>query len=416
MPEFENQHYVPKGILNNFGNMKTKGKYEVCMIDIINAKVGFKSTEYAMNARNIYDVKDTDIKILEKKFNTEIEDPMMKIVEKLLKKTDVIRITRRQLAIIKKYMLIQIFRSLPNREGYANPPEREKLLSDYNIRKGESKLDFWKREMMTILNSDWDSLLESKDLISVRFHARTLHGGFLMFFRTKEEFVINDSGVVCERIHLEIPEQIRENLIEGANKMMEESFGINDPDNIAKYMSGYKRPFIDTGIWMPLSSNFAIVNVNRILRPYVMGNLPIPHPFSQSNLIGHLSLPKTTYVNETKIYADLEDQMKNHETKISTLSDEEAFSLKNMLMDEVILKNKNDKDAYEYEVRKIGASETKYWNSLVMNEVHQYLCFKTPQKIIPAIEEYNQLKAEGMKGVNHDYRSYVSLLKTLKNT
>ncbi|MCL2522487.1 MAG: hypothetical protein FWE36_06475 [Erysipelotrichales bacterium] len=50
--------------------------------------------------------------------------------------------------------------------------------------------------MMTILENDWDVLIESTDLVSVKIHALNIHRGFLMFFRTDEEFVLNDSGVV----------------------------------------------------------------------------------------------------------------------------------------------------------------------------------------------------------------------------
>ncbi|MCL2522488.1 MAG: hypothetical protein FWE36_06480 [Erysipelotrichales bacterium] len=67
---------------------------------------------------------------------------MIKLVDRLLKNLNEVNITRRELVIIKKYMLIQIFRSVNNMRGYTNPPKEKTELSNYNIKEGESKLDF----------------------------------------------------------------------------------------------------------------------------------------------------------------------------------------------------------------------------------------------------------------------------------
>ena len=65
-------------------------------------------------------------------------------------------------------------------------------------------MDFWKREMLAILDSDWDSLLKT-DMIGIRKNALEINSSFLMFIKTADEFCINDLGYCTERIPIKIP-------------------------------------------------------------------------------------------------------------------------------------------------------------------------------------------------------------------
>lgn len=419
MSEYERQHYVPNGILKNFGIKKPNGNYEVCLIDLFNSKVEYRNTQRAMYARNIYDITDEDVKALEKKFSTKIEEPMFKIVDRLLKNVNIILLTREELMIIKKYMLIQIFRSLRNMTGYIAPPEGVKELSSYNIQEGESKLDFWKREMTTIIDSDWDSLVNSTDLVSVKSFAQTIHTGFLIFFKTEEEFIINDSGIVSERFFIEIPEEEHDAFIKYMNEIVEERFGTDGFGRIVKDPLQKGKMHIDSGLWMPLSSNLAVVNVHLLLKIYltdsqIIDELPIP--LACSKLFGFLSHPENIYVNQKAIDADLEKMINKYSGEIGKLPARKATFFKNSLLRATIIKNKSDDDQYLYEVQELGPYHTMEWNLSVMNETHQYLCFKTPAKVIPVIQEYNQQKADGEENMKKDYTGYDNLLKNLKRS
>ncbi|MCL2522489.1 MAG: DUF4238 domain-containing protein [Erysipelotrichales bacterium] len=66
MPILEKQHYVPNGILKNFGTKKLNGKYEVCLIDLFNFKAEYRNTKSVMYSKNLYDGTDGDEKVLEK--------------------------------------------------------------------------------------------------------------------------------------------------------------------------------------------------------------------------------------------------------------------------------------------------------------------------------------------------------------
>ena len=102
-----------------------------------------------------------------------------------------------------------------------------------------------------------------------------------------------------------------------------------------------------------------------------------------------------------------------HADEIAELPKEKALYFINSLRDEAVLEHKDDNDLYRYVVRGLGPVLTTYWNVLVMNEVDRYLCFKTPAKLIPVIEEYNQMKADG-KNLDNDYTGYVDRLMSLK--
>jgi len=371
-------------MLKNFGIRKDNGEYEVYMMDLSESIVEPRNPVSVMREKNIYNIPSGD-ETLEKKLDKKIEDPMFKIVKRLSKNIGEIVLTRRELDVVKKYILIQIFRSLQNMRTYEVLPEEVKLLMGKDPKEGENGLDFWKRELETIVGNDWDSLLEIENMESVRFNARVVANGFLTFFSTKDEFVINDSGAIYERLMGEIPKDKNE-----------------------------RRTYINTGIWLPLSSNLAIACVDRIFRGYFIDpGFTEKYPdLTYSALFGFLNPPEQTYVNRAAINEYFEKAKRKHAEEITELSTEEKFYFINSLRDEAVLEYKDDNDLYIYTVHRLGPVLTTYWNVWVMNEVDRYLCFKTPAKLIPAIEEYNQMKADG-KRMNNDYADYANRLKAL---
>ena len=274
MRRYQKQHYVPKGMLKNFGIRKDNGEYEVYLIDLLESKVEPRNPVSVMQEKNINNIPGGD-ETLEIKLGENIDGPMLEIVKRFSKNRDEIVLTRREQNIVKKYILIQIFRSLQNMRTYEVLPEEIRLLMGKDLREGESGIDFWKRELETIVDSDWDSLLEIENMESVKFHAQAVANGFLAFFSTKDEFIINDSGAIFERLLGEIPKD-----------------------------KNQRRPYIDTGIWMPLSSNLAIACVDRIFRGYFIDPTTFIQKYpdlTYSALFGFLNLPEQTYVNQAAI-------------------------------------------------------------------------------------------------------------------
>ena len=399
MPEFEIQHYVQKKLLDNFARHTPNGKFKVGFIDTYNFKVGYRNTGKMFYLRNMYDVRGDDIKALEKKLKTNIEDPMMNIVERLSKSLDNIVITRKELMIIKKYILIQLYRNYRNMTAYTRPVKGVDI-SVYDIQEGEGKLDFWKREMGIILDQEWDEIIKS-DHVSIKKCALELHTGFLMFFRTDGEFVINDSGLVNERFPVEIPVSFHDKFIELArNSGMyynDERFS-DIGEKVAKSELERKSSYFDTCTWMPLSSNFGVANVNALFKmlyinPSVISEIKhlLPQDLMKSVPFRHLSLPLPEYVNQ----------------KMMTLN------IGNLSEPELLERYKDENDRYTYKTHLLEKWDTDHFNLLMMNEVFRYLCFKTPEGVIPAIIEYNKMKASGLDNIKQNYGGFVDLLKNL---
>lgn len=409
MSEYVKQHYVPNGILKKFGNKKPNGKYEVCLIDLLESKVEYRNTNSVMYSENIYDTDGSDAKELENKLKTHIEDPMFRIINRISEgPMDEVNITRRELQIIKKYMLIQIFRTTGNREGYVNPPTDAKLMSDYNIKANESHIDFWKRELMTILDSDWDSLVNSTDLVSVKIHAQELHTGFLIFFKTKEEFVINDRGYTCERF----PIKPSKDFIESAKEIFKSEFNINDLEKIVESTEESEQ-YIDIGIWMPLSANLAVVNAHGIFTEYLRGLENASHfpiPLENSKLYGYLSEPERFFRNQKIIEKRAAELIEEY--KVNSMTEYVPY-IKSVLTTRAITENKDDDDKYRYKIHELGPRQTMDWNHMVMNETYRYLCIKTPLNFIPTIDEYNKMKSEGAEGIKKDYTAYADKIRLL---
>ena len=85
-----------------------------------------------------------EIKKLEKDLKIKIEEPFYKILDRLVNEEyDTFIITREELEMIKKFLLIQQYRNLKNSFGYSENFNKDGVLSRYNIKDDESLLDFF---------------------------------------------------------------------------------------------------------------------------------------------------------------------------------------------------------------------------------------------------------------------------------
>lgn len=186
-------------------------------------------------------------------------------MKKISLQNDKIIINRKELLIIKKYMLIQIYRNLKNSlcysEEYANKLNGINGVSKYNINEEESQMDFWKREIQTILDMEWDDLISKCDMVGVKRNAMQLNQNFLMFFKTNNEFNINDVGFTLERMPIKIS-MSKEEYINLAQQYGIEVFGVSDFGEIAKKEFEADASYLDNFIWFSISPNLAIVSVN----------------------------------------------------------------------------------------------------------------------------------------------------------
>lgn len=383
---YDKNHYIQKGLLKFFAVQTSKRRYKICVLDLFQFNAAFQNTANAFQENKLYDVTATqDTKELERKFASKIEQPMSALLGKCLSENS-FTFKRYELETIKKYILLQLYRTPNNLRSYTHVPDNAFELSQYNINEGENRIDFWKREMLYILDNTFDSLLTS-DMVGIKKHAMEINSSFLMFLHTNNEFCINDLGYATERIPITIPEDEKENYILQAKEIGKMLLGKDNFDELAKCEIENKKSYIDNYILFPISSNIAILSVSPVWKYYYIDERVRAYyrntlfsPF----LSKHFSLPKNTYVN-----AD----------RIKTESD--------------IPKNKDDNDLFEYNVQQISEEETIYLNHLLMNEALRYVGIKTPSAIIPSVKEYNRLESIGTNNLHHNYKGFVELLTNL---
>lgn len=384
---FERNHYIQKRLLNNFAIQAPNGKSKICVLDLVNFSVDQRNTGSAFYERNIYDIHNSDnIKELEIKFNEKIEKPMVELFDRICASNDKVVFTRQELATIKKYFLLQHYRTPKNKISYTDSHKFNFKFSQFNIKEGESEEDFWKREMLTILDSKWSDLLQT-ELVGVREHAIGVNSSFIMIFKTDNEFCINDIGYVTERIPVKIPKDKEQDYIKAAKDIGQQLYGKNNFDEVAIHEIEHQSSYIDNFELYPISSNFAILFVSPVwkaalMNPYLIKELNL----SSQILMKHLTLPKNYYVNADKIQVE-----------------------------EDIPKYMDENDSYTYTIQKITGAETIYLNTLIMNEAYRYIGVKTPEALIPSIREYNYLESIGISNLHHSFNGFVNLiLKTLK--
>lgn len=381
----ERNHYIQNRLLKNFAIKAENGKEKICILDLINFSVDIRNTESVFYERNLYDVNSCeDVKELEKKFNDLIEKPMVALFDKICNSTNTVTFNRKELKTIKKYFLLQHYRTPKNKRSYTNNNNGKFKLSQYNIAEGETEEDFWKREMLTILESDWYDLMNS-NLVGVKKHTMDVNASFVMILKTNNEFCINDIGYVTERLPLQISKDREKDYIKNVKELGKQLYGKGNFDEAAKYEIDKQSSYIDNFALYPISSNYAVLFVSPIWKcayfyPQLIQELSLFSPILQKYLI----FPQNEYVNGSKIHNDAD-----------------------------IPKYMDEQDKFIYTTQSITEDDTIYLNNLIMNEAYCFVGVKTPAAFIPSIRRYNLLASNGIQNIHHNFNGYVDLLSKI---
>ncbi len=382
---YDRNHYIQKRLLKNFSTTAENGKNKICVLDLVKFSADYRNIENAFYERNLYDVKKSDdAKQLEKRFNEVIECPITKLFDRISNPMQTVSFTRKELYLIKKYFLLQLYRTPCNKRSYTDKADGNLRFSRYNIADNETAENFWKKEMLTILNSDWDDLLKT-DMVGVRKHALDVNSSFMMILKTNGEFCINDIGYVAERIPITIPKERQEDYIANVKKMGTKIYGIDDLDVSERYAVEHDNVYIDNYTIFPISSDCAILLVSEIWKhiyfhPEVLSHFPVFSPI----LLEYLSFPQHEYINKDKIHTDAD-----------------------------LAKYKDEKDKFIYTIQNIKYEDEIHLNLLMLNEAYRFVGIKTPSALIPSIKVYNSLMSSGAKNLHHNLAGFVELLNKL---
>ena len=377
-------HYIPKFILKNFCENDSKN---INVLDMLNFSVEEQNISNAFSKLNFYDISNSDDpKELEKKFNEKLENKVAPIIKRIMESNQDFKICRWELELIKKYIAIQRYRNPANQYYYTNNYSGFKF-SNYSKNDFEDDTDFWKREMLYILDNDWNTIITQEEFPGVRAICQEINSEYLSFFRTDDEFVISDLNCFTERIRIKIPIEERQSYNKFAkeylikNKLLKkdqlENFVFKDEvefDNYTCIILSPKLIIISVNPfwkWRYLETNF-----DNFLSKQIMSTI-LSNP-------KNFSLPSSKYVNFDKMKDDAD-----------------------------IVKFKDKNDEYIYNILNLTSEETLHVMMLNLNEASLFLGYKSKDYIIKYIREYNSLSYLGINNVKNNFNGYIQLIENL---
>lgn len=377
-----NSHYVPRLILNKFS----------AKLSLYNIKTGeFKEnirTEKAYSQEGFYDDET------EKKLNLRVESQFASLLaNKLLKAENTIDLSRDELYLIKKFLLISVIRSVGNekflqveKKFYDNLAiqweTQGKLngLSESEIKarapkkpfeerqiEGETNYQYWMRTLNVILdtNGTQEEIIKHPDKTYPAYRwSGVIMAGYLAFWDSEfkhDEFVITDIGMTSEN-------EKGWNGITGHNQkklkflinLLEKEKDKHTQMQILKYIHS-TTSFHENFQMFPMSAKRMIV----LIAPF--------YKFRQvfKNICEMPDLEKLTCLTNENLY-----------------SPNRNFYV---LPQNGLSQNYHDDDKYIYDIKKLSREETRYCNSLFMDRINTYLGFSSLPKAVGSIIKYKKL-------------------------
>ena len=360
-------HYNQKARLRQFARPEGK-HHKVTMVDLKNHRIGSRNIETAFYEEGLYSDE------LEKELNVKVEAPGMKIFDKIYKSDHFVVLTRAELEMMKKYLLIQQYRNPSNISHY--DPEWEGDIIHYNRQKfadsDETYKEYVYRMMHEVLDHPWGELIES-DIQEIRNNVMNIEGTRAMFIRSEHEFVINDIGLVTERQPWTKYERDKE--IRRTYENWLESEGVKATDEeVDQEIASYQ--YHDNFAFYPISSRFGIVTID------VLWSMMMKYRGAYKMMSDSQGDLYTTA--DPEFFRWMRDEMElesgfiqqnyvpcipNYKSKeLKGITSEQKFA-------EKIGTYKDQGDTYLYPVIDIDLNWSLYLNRLTINEAQNYFAF-----------------------------------------
>ena len=369
-------HYVPRFILKNFSE-------KLCIYNI-------KTREYKENANisKAFAARDFYSEQVEKELNNKIEMEFSKLSKaKLLASKSTIVLSREELYLIKKFLLISVIRSLGSeeliqKEKYfyddlnnignklsvnnkikwenIDPPFIEKEI------KNETPFDYWMRTINVVLdtNGTKEEIVKHPLATYPAYRwAEVINSGYLAFWDSEfihDEFVITDVGMTSEN---EIGwDGIANNNIKKTGFLIDLISKENDENMRVVLLNQLQlcACFHENFMMFPLSSKRMIVEIS----PFYKFMFTYNSYFKMPNLNDLTMIPNKNLFFPNRVeYIEQQNQL-------------------------FLVYNENDK--YIYEVKKLNKKETRYCNELFLDRINTTVGFSSLNKIVGSIVKYKK--------------------------
>ncbi len=357
-------HYVPRLVLRKFSDKLT----------VYNVKTGELQEnikpEHTFEQSSLYDNET------EKKLNFKIESQFGNLLSNiLLKKNGEISLSRTQVLLVKKFLLISELRTMQNEEllqferkfkDILKFPFEEKVIED------ETPYEYWMRTMNVVLDSDGtpNSILEHPDKTYAAYRwSMVINSGYIAFWdapNNKDEFVITDIGMTSEnergwdgiRVHNHKKRLWLMSLLESVEDDAEKT-------NLLNAM-GAMSNFTENFMMFPISAKRMIVLIcpfykYRYFRKHLSGDDVIP--LNELTVIPNEKLfePNRNYYQATKSFINTGEY--------------------------------HEGDRYIYDIKRLSRDEIRYCNALFMDRIDTYLGFSSLDHALGSILKYKKLNA-----------------------
>lgn len=378
-----NCHYVPRLILRKFGDR----------LSLYNIKTG--ELKENISLENAYAIKDYYDSETEKKLNKRIESQFGDLLSNNILKCDKeISLSRKQLYLIKKFLLISVMRSvraenfmqvekrfydtlqekamrnaernceLYDKEAFA-PPFIEKQID------GETSFEYWMRTLNVILDTDGtpQGIMGHPDKTYPAYRwSEIINDAYLGFWdvpNDRDEFVITDIGMTSENekgwngITTHNHKKL-DYLISFLDKVKDE----NIKAEIAR-IGSVTAHFHENFQMFPISARRMIV----LIAPF----FKFRHELKQNGMnvisLDYLTaMPNETLFEPNRAYYKLpQDYSKGYQY--------------------------HDDDRYVYDVKILNKDEVRYCNALFLDRIDTYLGFTTLGHVVGSMIKYKKLNS-----------------------
>ena len=357
-----NNHYVPRLILRKFGDK----------LSLYNVKTGeLKENippEHAYAMQGFYDNET------EKKLNLKIESQFGGLLSNLiLKRENEISLSRANVLLIKKFLLVSMLRSIQAEDWMQNEkyfytlcppaPFEEKQIE------GERPNEYWLRTINVILDTDGtpQQVRNHPDRTYPAYRwACIVNSAYLSFWdapSNRDEFVITDIGMTSEnekgwdgvRVHNQKKLDYIAKLLESTNGKSERDDLLNLLDTVTNFSENFQM--------FPISSKRMIVLISPFFKfRHFMKSSGVPVP----------DLCDLTVIPNEKLF----EPNRNH----YVLSPIPGKGYQN-----------HEDDRYIYDVKTLNAGEIRYCNALFMDRIDTHLGFSSLDHAVGSIEKYKKL-------------------------
>lgn len=373
----KNSHYVPRFILKKFSE-------RLCIYNI-------KTKEFKENVKleKAYAIKGFYDDVTEDNLNLKIESEFSKFLnDRILKCESTIELSRKELRLIKKFLLISIMRSVGTedfmqKEKYfyeslgkiyarngidKNETEKERPFIEEKIH-NETNREYWLRTINVILDTDGspeEILKHPLKTYPAHRWATIVNAGYLAFWDSeydRDEYVITDIGMTSEnekgwngvtrhntKKHLFLMDLLKNE----TNEMLKEEI-IKQLNFVISFHENFEM--------FPISAKRMIV----LIAPF--------YKFRQTYKLFY-SMPPLEYLTE--------------------LVNEELYfpnDTKYVLPQTGVYPKYHPNDKYIYSIKRLTRSETRYCNALFLDRINTTLGFSTLNKAVGSLLYYRRVNS-----------------------